>query len=740
MARQSGGDPGRAEQLRGTLESMVLRVLADGPDHGYGIGLSLERALDHATAHRGRLAVPRVVPAGTPRPHPGIVGPQRHEPARPLLLADPQGPGGPVGSNTRVVRIFARGLAVADGEWPVIGRRRRRGGLEDESRKQVREELAFSAEMRAREGRASDAPLALEDHLVRVAQSHRRRVRLKSLGNELIFDSMDAVRRLRRAPAFALGAIAIVALGLGANSAVFSVENATFLTALPFADADRLVRVQEYSRAIGGATRWVDGSGASLLAMRDCGAFSSSAALNPIWTALAGGGDVERIAAGAVTAGWFSAIGVTPAFGRAFTPDEERAGDGVRVAVISDRLWHERYGGRSDVLGASLSIDGSVRTIVGVLRPGYRFPYDEDAWWPATVQPNVRGLFLAGRLAPGVSFEEASSRLAAQGPRLLLDYAAVMHGNVPGIRRFRDILIGDEGRVMFVLAWAVAVLLLIVAGNVTMLFITRIVSRERELAVRAALGCGRGRQIRHLILESLMVFAAGGVLGLGVAALAARALISIVPHVLVEQTGMTSIAFDWRVLSVTTLLALVCGSVVGGVSAWRAPRTDLREALTAVGANRIVRRRPPHARGARRGRAGAGRSADLHRGHGCRGLHQLQARDVGFRTDDLLTWHVELGTPRFHSAAAHLALVDRIAARLGPVAGPAGVGMSTVNPLCCGDWGSQMAVDGQPVTATTANAVNWRLVMPSYFSALGYARSQAVCSTITTWPAASPSS
>jgi predicted permease len=589
-----------------------------------------------------------------------------------------------------------------------------------EARRDVREELAFNAEMRARAGRPGNTSASLEDQLVHLAEARVRVSRWRTLASEIWYDIRDAARRLGRARASTAGLVGILAIGLGATSAVFRVANDAFLRPLPFADADRLLRVQEYSRGSDGTIRWVDGSGASLEAMQASRAFSVAAALNPLFTAILGGGDPERIAVGAVTAGWWAALGVRPALGRLFTPAEEAAGDGAGVVLISDQLWRTRFGGRADALGTTLSVDGGVRTIIGVMPSGYRFPYDEDAWWPTRVTNQQRGFFLAGRLADGVTLDLANQALDAAGPALARTNP-IMRGNLPRARRFRDILVGDDGRVVIVVAWAVALLLLIVATNVTMLFLTRLVSRERELAVRAALGCGRARQVRHLIIEAWIVFAAGGAIGLGLSAIASRALLVLVPHVLVEQTAMASLPADIRVLGLTAALVIGCGGLVGLLVAWRAPAVDLTEALHAT---------------ARAGGPAAGRrvlgglvivelalaavllsTAMTVAG----GLRQLEGRDVGFRTDNLLTWHLELGTPRLQSAAAHLALVSRIESRIGPLGGATGVGMSTVNPLCCGDWGSRVAVEGDPVTPLTANVVNWRLVTPPFFQTLGVA-------------------
>jgi len=586
------------------------------------------------------------------------------------------------------------------------------------TRIEVREELAFNAEMRARAGRHGTSPPSLEDELVHLAEARDRGRRWRRLAGELGFDLRDAVRRLRRAPTFSIGVVGIIAIGLGANSAVGRVASDAFLRPLPFADADRLVRVQEYSRASDGAIRWIDASSASLEAMQASGAFSASAALNPFVTTLVGAGEPQPLSVGAVTAGWWAALGVRPVAGRLFTPAEEAAGDGAGVVLISDQLWHTRFGGRADVLGTTLTVDGGVRTIIGVMPPGYRFPYDEDAWWPMRITTPERGFFLAGRLANSVTLDLANRALDAAGPSLVRANP-IMRGLLPHARPFRDVLVGDDGRIVLVLAWAVALLLLIVATNVTMLFLTRLVSRERELAVRAALGCGRARQIRLLVIEAWVLFAAGGAIGLGLSALAERALVVLVPHVLVEEVAMASLPADIRVLGLTVALVVVCGALVGLGAAWRAPRVDLTEALRAT--------------------ARAGASASGRRVLGglvvvelalaavllstavtvASGLRQLETRDVGFRTDNLLTWNLELGAPRLQSAAAHLTLVHQIESRIGPLGGPTGVGMSTVNPLCCGDWGSRVAVEGQPVTLLTANTVNWRLVTPSFFRALG---------------------
>jgi predicted permease len=601
----------------------------------------------------------------------------------------------------------------------VTGRRHRH---RQDTERDVRDELTLHRELRETDPTSPPAQsTASEAALVRLARSRDRHLRRMTIWHELRFDVVDSLRRLRRAPAFTLGTIGILAIGLGASVAVFGLANTMYLRTLPFANADRLVRVQETAHPDGpaGLVQWVDSSSPTLMATKASDAFAGAAGLRPSAAALMVPGAAARhIAIGEVGEGWSELIGLTPVMGRLFTPEEERQGAGAGVAVISSHLWQTHFGRRVDVLGQPLAFDGGARTVVGVLPDGFRFPYEEDAWWPQSFPPAGRDLFIYARLRPGVTLQQANARLAAVAPDLNRDWPAVIRGMIPQARLIRDVIVRDEGRVVALLGWSVAVLLIIVASNVAMLLTTRMLSRQRELELRAALGCGWGRQFRHLTLEAILVFVAGGIAGLGVAAFARRLLVAALPERMTTQLPMAQIAMDWRVVVFALSLALTTGLVFGAFSAWRTAGS----ASSAAGAGaRTI--------GSRSGRRTAGvliavelalASALLAASVTVGGaLRQIENRDLGFSTDGLLTLQFELAGDRLNSPGGHVRTLNLLEERLRVLPGIASVGTTTVNPLCCGDWGSRATPEGRVVRLEDAATVNWRLISPSFFTAMG---------------------
>ena len=593
-------------------------------------------------------------------------------------------------------------------------------GRKQDTEQDVRDELRLHREMRAADPAApKSGSTASEPELVRLARARDRRLGAATLLQEMRFDLADSLRRLRRAPAFTLGTIAILSLGLGASAAVFGLANTMYFRALPFADADRLTRIQEATPVAGGFKQWVDSSSPTLAAVKRSDAFSGAAGVRSSSAALlVSGAPAQHIGVGEISEGWSEVIGVRPVVGRLFTPDEERLGPGAGVAVISYQLWQTHFGGRPDIIGRSLTFDGGSRSVVGVLPPGFRFPYESDAWWPQIFPPNGRDLFIFARMRDGVSLAAANQRLAAAAPEINREWPAVIRGMVPQARLMRNVILHDQDRVVLLLGWAVAVLLLIVGSNVAMQLTTRIVSRERELALRAALGCGWGRQLRHLCLEAVVIFTAGGAVGLGVAFLMRRLLLAALPEGMSTELPVSEIPVDWRVALFTLALAIVTGVVFGALSAWR---TAGRTASAATTQSRAI--------GSRSGRrtAGALIALELVLASALVGasaivggaLRQVENRDVGFSTDRLLTLQFQLAGDRLNSPAGHRQILTALEDRLRALPGVTAVGTTTVNPLCCGDWGSRASPDGPFVRLEDAVAVNWRLVSPSFFDAIG---------------------
>jgi predicted permease len=257
-----------------------------------------------------------------------------------------------------------------------------------------------------------------------------------------------------------------------------------------------------------------------------------------------------------------------------------------------------------------------------------------------------------------------------------------------------------------------------VGSNVAMLLTTRIVSRERELTLRAALGCGWGRQVRHLVLEAVVVFLAGGIGGLGVTWGARRVLGAVLPERMTTQLPMSEITIDWRVAAFAVGLSVVTGVIFGVISAVRTARSSRRAAVTS---SRTI------SAAAGRKTAAALIVVELALATVLLGasvmvggaLSQIENRDIGFSTDRLLTAQFELSGDRLDTAAGHVQTLRALEERLGALPGVESVGTTTVNPLCCGDWGSRATAEGAFVKLEDAAAVNWRLVSPTFFETMG---------------------
>lgn len=580
----------------------------------------------------------------------------------------------------------------------------------------VREELEFHREMRRDEiGDASST--ASPDQLTKLALARDRRLRVWGLLDDLRCDVLDSLRRLRRAPAFTLGTLAMLTLGLGANTAVFTVANTVYFRALPFADADRLLRIYDSGRNADGSVRWVGASLLTFRSARDTGLFAAVAALESSSAALQmEGGPAMHVGAGAVTAGWGEAIGVQPVVGRHFTPPEAAAS--APIALISHHLWQARFAGRADIVGQTLAMDGGARTIVGVMPPGFRYPYEEDVWWPRNEGPTARSFVVYARLADGVTLERVNQELTALGPRLNQIDPTAMRGLTPRGRLIREVIIESDDRVVLMLGWAVAVLLLIVGSNAAMLLTTRLVARRQELAVRAALGCSRLRQMRMLIVETTMIFVAGGVLGVALTMASRQFLVTLLPQRMVLQLPMADLPVDWRVSAFTVLLALVAGVTFGAIAAWKTSAPDISgvAGATSKAIGSTSGRRTLSALVAIEFTLAAallGAAVAL-----TGGMRQLETRDVGFATDHLVTAQFELAGS-LQRPQERLRVLNALEERLASLPGVSSVGSSTVNPLCCGNWGARAAVEGQPTRLEDAAIVHWRLVSPSFFKTLG---------------------
>jgi predicted permease len=405
------------------------------------------------------------------------------------------------------------------------------------------------------------------------------------------------VRRLARAPAFAAAAVLTLALGVGATTAVFSVINGVLLRPLPFPSSDRLVDLS-HTLALSGVTH-VDQSDATFLYYRqanhvfqDVGAYRS-VGVNLSDPARAGAGErSERVAATRVSASTFRVLRIPPLLGRAFRDEEDRV-DAAPVVVIGQRLWEREFGGERSVLGRRVDVDGVLREVVGIMPASFRWPTPAtEVWLPIGLDPantasaafDYRGV---ARLRDGVTVERAESELQRLLPEVPVAYpgrltvAAIQITHMrAGVRPLRDVVVGDVGRVLWVVFGAAACLLFIACANVTNLFLVRLEGRRHELAVRRALGGSRASIAAELLAEAMVVAAAGATLAVALATAAMQVLPSV--HAAIGVPRLDEVSLDGRVLAVALLATLVSILLVCAAPVLALNRTNPSAALNAV--------------------------------------------------------------------------------------------------------------------------------------------------------------
>jgi predicted permease len=543
--------------------------------------------------------------------------------------------------------------------------------------------------------------------------------------NTILQDFRFALRRLRHTPSFTIVAVVTLALGIGANTAIFSVVNAALLRPLPYPDAERLVRV--YSTRDGHPssvsppdfTDWRD----------QPGVFEHAAALNSNSDfTLTGGESPARIPGAQVTADFFTVLRAAPVLGRGFRASDAVVGQD-KVAILGYGLWRQRFGARADVVGQSIELDGSRFVVVGVMPRDFDYPHNAELWTPLafttdelTTQRGAHYLDVIARLAPGVSLERADAATRSLAGRIAEQYPRTNKTWSAQVVSLRDALVGDVRPALLMLLGAVGLVLLIACVNVANLLLARSMSRARELAIRTALGAGRSVIVRGVLSESILLAVLGGAAGLIVASWATSALTALQPDAL---RGVGPVSIDGTVLAFTIALAIATGFIFGLLPALQAARlTDVSGRLKEGSRSATGGREWWRARGALVG-VEIALAVMLLSGAGLliRSFVHLVRTDPGFRTEHLLTFSLSLPDAAYPKPEQSDAFFTQLLTEVRALPGVEGASAASGLPLS--DFSYQISLhslNGRVLSSDEQDQLpspQIRIVAPDYFDVLG---------------------
>jgi putative ABC transport system permease protein len=533
-------------------------------------------------------------------------------------------------------------------------------------------------------------------------------------------DVRYAVRSLRASPGYTAASILTLALALSACTLIFSVANGVLLRPLPYKEPDRLV--QYWGTAPEKGLPEVAFPEGLFAVHRDrTRTLEAVTAYDGMGVTLTGVGDPERIDGGAVSLDFFRVFGVQPRLGRAFVKGEDVPDD--RAVILSDVLWRRRFSGRADIVGQTINLNGTPRTVVGVMPPGFDFPNKSELWMPMSVDPNAFNCwcFLTiGRMRPGVTPEDVRREMMS----LTDDFAISRQDVFPGAKRggsriiaqqLSERLVGDVQKPLVVLLAAVGFVLLIACANIANLTLARAGSRAREIAVRCCLGASPRRIAAQLLTESIILSIAGAAAGLALALWGVQAVRGLPP---LQFPRIDEVRLDGVVLLFTAGVAIATGLLCGIVPALRASRVDLQDAVKS--GQRVA--------------GGGGRITDafvvvqfalslvLLAGAGLllRSYQQLLRVNLGYRTDNVLTARVSLPYPRYGTDTVVRTFYDGLLDRVRAIPGVRAAGVASRVPLSGGNPQDNVVAEGrEPKAGEPVLVANIRHVSAGYFDAIG---------------------
>jgi putative ABC transport system permease protein len=535
-------------------------------------------------------------------------------------------------------------------------------------------------------------------------------------------DVRYGLRQLRRSPGFTAVSVVTLALGIGANTGIFSLIDAIVLRPLPYPQADRLVALQEANRkGRGYSLSWLD-----FVDWREQNrSFTSMAAIQGGTATLTGVGAAERLQALKVSFPFFSILGVHPLLGRDFRDSDDRPG-AAPVGILSYKLWAQRFGSDPHVIGRTIEVDGNAGTVIGVLPADFRFLYSADIYWPIGLvakdqggRGNHPGILAIGKLRPGVSLAAARSEMAAIAGRIEKAYPASNDGIIASLSPFAEMVTAAAQSTLLTLWVAVGFLLLIACANVANLLLARAATRDREMTLRVSLGARRSRLILQLLTESGILAVCGAAAGCVIAIAMLPLVLRLFPAELREYV---QVGVNLRVLGFSLLLTFLTTVLFGVVPAYRlSPRQadpSLRSGMrsTAAGFQKLSLRSflvTGQIALALVLLAGAGLLVES--------LVRLERVNPGFRPERVLAARLSLPHTAYPHTAQQTAFADRTLARIDSIPGVLGASGSYCLPLDLhGCWSSVFVIEGRPVPqAKDLPNAHFNGIEPGYLKTMG---------------------
>ena len=544
-------------------------------------------------------------------------------------------------------------------------------------------------------------------------------------------DLRYGIRLLLKSPGFTAVAVLSLALGIGANTAIFSIINAVLLRPLPFEDPDRLVLIWHKWKMID--LSWGAVSAPSFIIYRDQASSFERVAVVKNWSAnLTGQGESERITGFLVSSSFFPTLGVQPALGRTFLQEEDQPGAN-QVVVLNDNIWKRRFGSDPNLIGKKIMLDGSSYSVIGIMPQSFDFPRENEMWAPIAFTPeelsdsnhSYENFMTIARLREDVSLQEAQAEMNTIAGRVQQQYPRAYPKESEwgiGVSSVRELLIGNVRPTLLLLFGAVGLVLLIGCANVANLLLARATARQKEIAVRLALGANRWRLMRQLLSESMILGLLSGALGL----LIAFWVVGVIPKAIPSDVAWflpnwNEVSIDNRVLGFTLGISLLTALIFGLVPGIQASRLDINESLkeggrrgtSSVSSNRI------------RGILVISEVAlalvlMTVAGLLIRSFSSLQALDPGLRTQNVLTMQLSLTKNKYANNRQTSSFYDRVLQQMASVPGVESAGIVSWLPLIFGDSMGSFFIEGRPQEPGENNPHgSIRIASPGYFRAMG---------------------